>query len=349
MELLVVIAIIGILVALLLPAIQAARETARRSQCKNNLKQLALGCLNHFDVQKFFPTGGWGYQWVGDPDRGFGIDQPGGWVYSTLPFIEESALHDSASDGRPDALTPGQTAATKELLGNPITIINCPSMRRTSSFSYNNPSGTGIFNSQLPTLTGRSDYSISSGTVLSEFGPGPNNYPQAETWHVTKAWPVQTAVSRPWLNGVSHQLSKVTISQVEDGTSKTYLIGEKYVSSSNYETGADIGDNESSCTGSNNDNYRVSGVRLSVGGPVVGLPPLQHYPNEPGNVPPGLPTATADPSWPPLSTRTYGSAHSAGFHASLCDGSVTFIAYDVDLDVHRDYGDRNDGNVHDGI
>src|SRR3712207_4914981 len=92
-ELLVVIAIIGILVALLLPAVQAAREAARRTECVNHLKQLSLGCMNHESQHKFFPSGGWGNRWVGDPDRGAGVDQPGSWYYSILPFIEEEALH----------------------------------------------------------------------------------------------------------------------------------------------------------------------------------------------------------------------------------------------------------------
>ncbi|MEM7284686.1 MAG: DUF1559 domain-containing protein, partial [Pseudomonadota bacterium] len=93
-ELLVVIAIVGILVALLLPAVQSAREAARRIQCKNHLTQFGLGMLNHHDAHGIFPTGGWSQRWTGDPDLGFDEDQPGGWEYNVLPFIEEMAMYE---------------------------------------------------------------------------------------------------------------------------------------------------------------------------------------------------------------------------------------------------------------
>jgi len=84
-ELMVVVTIIGILMGLMLPAVQAARESARRTQCQNNLKQLGLAAQSHHVALRQFPTGGWGCLWVGDPDRGYGPKQPGGWVRAIAP------------------------------------------------------------------------------------------------------------------------------------------------------------------------------------------------------------------------------------------------------------------------
>ena len=95
-ELLVVVTIIGILAALLLPAVQVAREAARIGQCRNNLKQLALGCLQHESATGRFPTDGWGDGWTGDADLGTDRRQPGGWIFNVLPYVEQQAVHDLA-------------------------------------------------------------------------------------------------------------------------------------------------------------------------------------------------------------------------------------------------------------
>src|SRR5262245_46642638 len=88
-ELLVVVAIIGILIALLLPAVQRVREAASRVSCQNNLKQLGLAIHHHHDLYERFPSGGWGWYWVGEPSRPSDHTQPGGWAYNLLPFVEQ--------------------------------------------------------------------------------------------------------------------------------------------------------------------------------------------------------------------------------------------------------------------
>src|SRR3954469_24840271 len=93
-ELLVVIAIIGILVALLLPAIQSAREAARRTQCKSSIKNLALALQNYHDSRKSFPPGS---LWVNPtPPSADGAEVKGNWSWGALilPFVEETAVYD---------------------------------------------------------------------------------------------------------------------------------------------------------------------------------------------------------------------------------------------------------------
>ena len=199
-ELLVVIAIIGILIALLLPAVQAAREAARRMQCSNHLKQLGVAAHGHASATRRFPTGGWGYAWIGNPTRGTDRRQPGGWIYNLLPYLEQKHLH---------AMPIGQTlaekkAATSTLISTAVATMNCPSRRAAQPYGCGwNPEGWN----HLATLA----------------------------------------------NGVVFGGSLISIRDVADGTSNTYLFGEKYLMPEHYTNGMNNGDNETMYIGSNND------------------------------------------------------------------------------------------------
>lgn len=134
-ELLVVIAIIGMLVGLLLPAVQQAREAARQMQCNNHLRNLGLVCLNHETVYREYPTAGWHYQYGGDADRGFGKNQPGGWTYLLLPFLEQTALFQSTADG--NSSNPNKDAIAR-LQENPLPFFQCPSRRVCKNYPGSN-------------------------------------------------------------------------------------------------------------------------------------------------------------------------------------------------------------------
>jgi len=229
-ELLVVIAIIGILVSLLLPAVQSALESARRIECTNNLKQLTLGSILHEGTHKHLPTGGWNWYWSGDPDRGFGKRQPGGWSFTVLPFIEQTSLFE---------LGAGQSIAGKKVefakRGSiPVNVFYCPTRRMPDAL----PNSYNTCNANAVTSAARTDYAANSGTSTSGWwttvpGSGDPSFADVPGYK----YPNLTG------EGVIYSLSMVTFAKVTDGLSNTYLLGEKYLNSDNYDNSLEGTDN----------------------------------------------------------------------------------------------------------
>lgn len=312
-ELLVVMAIIGMLIVLLLPAVQSAREAARRVTCSNHLKQLALAVLNHESAQAAFPTNGWGYQWVGDPDRGFAERQPGGWIFNVLPYVEESGIRDLAANL--PALSEAKKLATRRMIVNPLSMFNCPTRREAQLFDLPK-SGLRHFREPLYSAplqrVPRSCYAINAGDVYSDpsLPAGPNSHDES----TTDRWLDIFTKIEAEATGISFPSSTVRVGQLIDGTSHTYLVGEKYINPDFYRNGNDPGDNESMYMGSNGDINRWSF--------------RSPQPDTPGFV-----------DW-----QLWGSAHREGFQIAFCDGSVHTIDYGVDRKAHRRLGNRADEN-----
>ena len=125
-ELLVIIAVAGILLSLLLPAVQNARSTARRTQCKNNLRQHGIAIQNHISSHGFIPSGGLGAQWLGMSDRGSGRNQPGGWIYSLLPYCEQTVIFQMAPPYSSSSIA---TENVIEFSCRSLNLFSCPERR----------------------------------------------------------------------------------------------------------------------------------------------------------------------------------------------------------------------------
>jgi prepilin-type N-terminal cleavage/methylation domain-containing protein/prepilin-type processing-associated H-X9-DG protein len=197
-ELLVVIAIIGILVAMLLPAVQAAREAARRMSCGNNLKQLALGLHNYHDVYKTFPAG---HQFRGihdgDPNDADG-GNAFGWAYSILPFIENQPLFDSFVPELP--ITDTANSQNLTLAQTPLEIFSCPSDTKPPQF-----------NDGQVTRSATSSYQAAGTSYNGWQGGGVNSNPNLRRF-----------------NGAFDRDNKgyVNLAHITDGTSNTFVICE---------------------------------------------------------------------------------------------------------------------------
>lgn len=324
-EMLVVITIIGILIALLLPAVHAAREAARRSTCGSNLKQIGLAALGHESEMGFLPTGGWGWLWAGDPDLGFKARQPGGFFYNILPFIEQKSLHDlgtglSASQ-KPTALS--QAAAIA------ISVYQCPSRRALAAYTH--PASIGGYspayaNMAYVPLVGRSDYAANGGDHP------PNYYYSGPLSLAAGLSQVPIALANPTsgaggfmpdalaCTGVCYTLSTIQIAQITDGASNTILVGEKSLCPDLYTNGASDGDCQSWDVGATGDTYRFGSSNYL---PILDMPGLN-------------------------ASGCFGSAHSDSAGFVFCDGSVHNLNYQISFSVFAALCNRSDGQAIDG-
>ncbi len=302
-ELLVVVAIIGVLIALLLPAVQAARESARRVQCQNHLKQLALASITFHETNKRFPPGGWGFRWPGFPNEGNGVGQPGGWIYNVLPFAEQRALHDLGSR---DTQTQ-QKQSSAQRIATPLAILHCPSRRPAKLYPMLPDPARSPHATDSVTLVARNDYAMNAGDKMMLHGPGPDTLEQGKSGY---KFPDLSAST-----GVSYLRSDVGMAALKDGSTHTYLVCEKYLNPDDYETGADGGDNENAYTGDDLDLLRWG---------QLAEPPQRDQPGQ-------------------VSVSRFGSAHATTWQASMCDGSVHALSYQIEPSVHRRLSNRRDG------
>jgi len=308
-ELLVVIAIIGSLVGLLLPAVQMARESSRRAECGNRIRQLGLGVLQLESAHRHLPSGGWGKKWAGLPGRGVGPRQPGGWIYQVLPYVEQTSLHELGG------LDPSDEPENLRRLETPLPVLHCPS-RRSAKLFRNATSWKPIMVSQAIASVARNDYAINGGSVYIRPSPGPDSLAEESNY--------------PWVDmkrstGLCFQRSQVKLSEISDGLSNTYMLGEKQLAKDRYETGEDWGDNESAYSGDNRDMIRYTGLETENG-----MKPISDFSEY---------SVIHDPN----GGTVFGSAHRGGFNMMMVDGSVRLVLYSIDQRIHSLLGSRSDG------
>jgi prepilin-type N-terminal cleavage/methylation domain-containing protein/prepilin-type processing-associated H-X9-DG protein len=222
-ELLVVIAIIGILVALLLPAVQAAREAARRAQCANNFKQAGLGCLNFESNKKVFPMGiemwhkktTWPCAWTEHRynSNSTGLYYGFGWSTHILPYIEETAIYDSM-DFEVKGPAYGDLAKNVPAGKQYIDTYICPSEQQGKiQISYTSAGNGEDLAIAVTHMASVSD----SGRGIDGVSP---RVPAPSNGTCDGSWP------RPDANGILYQRSKTKTGKITDGTSQTLLVGE---------------------------------------------------------------------------------------------------------------------------
>ena len=310
-ELLVVIAIIGVLVALLLPAVQAAREASRRTQCTNQIRQVGLATHNYEAAQTHFPSS---------------ISGPFGYLALTLPYFEGKNLHDLIDfDVRWD------DPKNQAMRDATLDFLKCPSQNAVEGMIIFKGIGADF---EIGEGTQRAHYYAVNGAKIDDACPG------VEPYELTSCGPLSKK-ERGYhaTNGVMYPLSAVRHGQITDGTSNTFLVAECSWDFGNSAAawyagaafwGGEYDDPEklkwlASRVGDGFWTYNQAQIRWA----------LEERANEVGFT----------PQKSLQSDLSFGSKHPGGVHFCLADGSARVVNRETDVTVLRAFAGRHDGET----
>lgn len=311
-ELLVVIAIIGVMVGLLLPAVQAAREAARRMSCSNNLKQLALAAHNYHDTYKVFPYNGSPEVVLSGDQRDRGCS----WFVRILPFIEQGPAYDRAVFAGDWTFQHGPNHNADLVNELRVATLNCPS-------------------SPLPTTRTQSVGGVTITMQTANYVGIHGSFYQGGTAAVESTSPAFNLYGRSVLNGVITSVNPANpapgMQHVVDGTTNTLMISEQSDFQWNPLNGQKVDRRSSGHAGSTwacgqgtgSWSQNVTTVRYPIAGGFGAAGNANPY---------------------EVNVALF-SAHPGGVMAALADGSVRFLSESLDFSTMTALADRGDGAV----
>ncbi len=282
-ELLVVIAIIGVLVAMLLPAVQSAREAAQRSQCQSRIRNLALAVHNYQSAFGQFPAG-----FMQQPKR----DESWAWTSYLLPFIEEQPLYDALGVQERRLMdlfiAAGGDLSSPEIakVQTRLEIFRCPSDDAPDL---------------LPGVAGEGNRHFRGNHTPEGFEPSVSNYVGSKGYLDIRCDPhvsLQSCATR----GIFYAESKTTFKHISDGTSNTFLLGER---DSRCKAGTWIGARNPPGAGMFGTYFFIARASIKLNHPTTGA----HN----------------------SCTEGYSSAHPGGAFFAMCDASLRFVSEDIDF------------------
>jgi prepilin-type N-terminal cleavage/methylation domain-containing protein/prepilin-type processing-associated H-X9-DG protein len=358
-ELLVVIAIIAVLIGLLLPAVQKVREAANRLKCQNNLKQIGLALHNFHDTNNFFPTAGSadgkpisGGPW---PNSGEGTN----WLVHTLPYIEQGNIYNRLTWTGDSGWTNVPTSATSSAVNNVnlvagvvIPIYRCPSDPTAPLLpnGSNVPNGIQVMRPSYVAIAGAVDRIDAAGLFR-------------ESRMTTSGWAPEFGLTA-WGGVVVPGFSRITMSSIPDGTSNTMVASEHAGKMYWQDTvgGPPIGAGDGELTNGGRCNGLIRGhdgggretdgsVRVMqnwADNRAQHFTTIRYRPNQKIwlRTTPNTGVFSASHDWKCEGANVpLNSEHSGGVNALAADGSVRFLADNIDLLILARYATRDDGGV----